>query len=75
MTPLTHRHCYNEPNFSMRLLGFLLLVAGWTLVLAALALLPPGRSQASFVLISLGVEVLGSTFVFRSHVIPGRDRR
>jgi hypothetical protein len=75
MTPLTHRHCYNEPNFSMRLMGFLLLVAGWMLVLTAIALLPSGPSQVSFVLIALGVEALGLTFVFRSHLIPGRDRK
>jgi hypothetical protein len=59
----------------MRLLGFLLLVAGWILVLAALGLLPFGPSQASFVLVALGVEALGLTFVFRSHLISGKDRK
>jgi hypothetical protein len=59
----------------MRLMGFLLLVAGWTLVLAALALLPFGPSQVSFVLVALGVEALGLTLAFRSHLIPGRDRK
>jgi hypothetical protein len=58
----------------MRLLGFVLLVAGWILVLAALALLPSGASQSSFVLVALGVEVLGLIFVFRSHLISGRGR-
>jgi len=56
-------------------MGFLLLVAGWTLVLAALALLPYGLSEVSFVLIAFGVEALGLTLVFRSHLIPGRDRK
>jgi len=53
----------------------LLLVAGWALVLTALALLPPGPSEVSFVLIAAGVEALGLTLVFRSHLIPGRDRK
>jgi hypothetical protein len=59
----------------MRLMGFLLLVAGWALVLTALALLPSGPSQISFALIAFGVEALGLTFVFRSHLISGRDRK
>ncbi len=59
----------------MRLMGFLLLVTGWMLVLAALALLPYGPSEISFVLIACGVEALGLTLVFRSHLIPGRDRK
>jgi hypothetical protein len=59
----------------MRLLGFLLLVAGWMLVLTALGLLPLGPSQSAFVLVALGVEALGLTFVFRSHLIAGRDRK
>jgi len=59
----------------MRLLGFLLLVAGWMLVLAALGLLPSGLSQTTFVLVALAVEALGLAFVFRSHLISGRDRK
>ncbi len=58
----------------MRLMGFLLLVAGWALVLTALALLPSGPSQVSFVLVAVAVEALGLTLVFRSHLIPGRTR-
>ena len=53
----------------------MLLVAGWMLVLAALGLLPSGPSQTSFVLVALAVEALGLTFVFRSHLISGRDRK
>jgi hypothetical protein len=56
----------------MRLLGFVLLVAGWVLVLAALSLLPSGASQSGFVAVALGVEALGLVFVFRSHLISGR---
>jgi hypothetical protein len=59
----------------MRLLGFLLLLAGWMLVLAALALLPAGTSQSEFVVVALAVELLGLAFVFRSHLIAGKERR
>jgi hypothetical protein len=59
----------------MKLMGFLLLAAGWLLVLAAMALLPAGASQISFVLVALSVEALGLTFVFRSHLIASRDRK
>jgi hypothetical protein len=60
----------------MKLTGFLLLVAGWMLVLAAVALLPSGPAQVSFVLVAFGVEGLGLTFVFRAHLItPSRERK
>jgi hypothetical protein len=59
----------------MKVTGFLLLLSGWIIVLAALALLPSGPSEVSFVLLALGVEVLGLTLVFRAHLIPGRERR
>jgi hypothetical protein len=59
----------------MKLTGFVLLLGGWIIVLAAIALLPSSTSQVSFVLVALGVEVLGLTLVFRAHLIPGRDRR
>jgi hypothetical protein len=59
----------------MKLTGFLLLVGGWIIVLAAIALLPSGPSQVSFVLVALGVEALGLTLVFRAHLIPSRERK
>ena len=59
----------------MKLLGFLLLLGGWIIVLAAIVLLPSGASQISFVLVALGVELLGLTLVFRAHLIPSRERR
>ncbi|MGB6943203.1 MAG: hypothetical protein WBE37_12450 [Bryobacteraceae bacterium] len=59
----------------MKLTGFLLLVGGWIIVLAAIALLPSGPSQISFVLVSLGVEALGLTLVFRAHLLPSRERK
>jgi len=59
----------------MKLIGLLLLVGGWIIVLGALALLPSGPSQASFVLVALGVELLGLGLVFRAHLIPSRERK
>jgi hypothetical protein len=59
----------------MRLTGFLLLAGGWIIVLGAIALLPSGPSEVAFVLVALGVETLGLTLVFRSHLAPGRERR
>lgn len=52
----------------MRLAGFLLLVTGWGLVLAAVALLPAFSTRVLFVLAGMGVEVLGLGLVFRSHL-------
>jgi hypothetical protein len=51
------------------------MLGGWIIVLAAIALLPAGPSQASFVLVALGVEILGLTLVFRAHLIPSRERK
>jgi hypothetical protein len=58
----------------MKVLGFLLLLAGWFLVLASIVLLPALASRAGFVFAGIAVEVLGMIFVFRSHAIP-RDEK
>lgn len=64
----------------MKLAGFLLLVAGWGIVLAAVALLPsaPPRtgltSLTGFVLAGLAVETLGLILVVRSHLVPREER-
>ena len=57
----------------MKIAGFLLLLAGWLLVLAAVVLLPAGGSRAAFVLAGMAVEVLALVLVFRSHRIPHRS--
>jgi hypothetical protein len=59
----------------MKLTGFLLLLGGWVIVPSAIALLPSGPSQVSFVLVALGVEALGLTLVFRAHLTPSRERK
>jgi hypothetical protein len=58
----------------MKVLSFLLLLAGWFLVLASIVLLPSPTSRAGFVFASIGVEALGLILVFRSHAIP-RDEK
>jgi hypothetical protein len=58
----------------MRLAGFLLLLAGWGIVLAAVALLPPAPPRAVFVLAGIGVEALGLVFVVRSHLVFRGER-
>jgi hypothetical protein len=61
--------------FDMKFVGFLLLVTGWLLVLAAIVLLTASLSRAVFVLAGMGVEALGLSFVIRSHLILREDKR
>jgi len=59
----------------MKLLGFLLLLAGWAIVLAAIILLPSAIVRAAFVLSGMAVEILGFALVIRSHLLsPGEIR-
>jgi hypothetical protein len=58
----------------MRLPGFLLLLAGWLIVLSAVALLR-STAQGIFAVAGLGVQLLGLALVFRSHVIPHGSKR
>jgi hypothetical protein len=58
----------------MKFLGFMLLVAGWLLVLAALVLLAAPALRVSFVLAGIGVEALGLTLAIRSHLIPREEK-
>ena len=59
--------------FGMKFVGFLLLLTGWFLVLAAIVLLASPSSRTGFVLAGLAVEVLGLTLVIRSHLIVRED--
>jgi hypothetical protein len=54
----------------MKVAGFLLLIAGWILVLAAIALLTAAGPRVAFLLAGLGVEVLGLVLVARAHLTP-----
>ena len=51
----------------MKLTGFLLLLSGWGIVLAALSLLGTGPLSI-FILLGLGVEILGLVLVTRAHL-------
>ena len=59
----------------MKLLGFLMLLAGWVIVFSAAALLESPAPRTAFVLAGMGVEVLALVLVARSHVILRRDRQ
>jgi hypothetical protein len=52
----------------MKLVGFLLLLAGWFLVLAALEMLRAPTPRALFVLAGFAIEVLGLALVFRANI-------
>ncbi len=58
----------------MKIAGFLLLPAGWALVLAAVILLPSPLPRAAFVLAGIGVEALGLVLVVRSHLGFRKER-
>jgi len=58
----------------MKLAGLLLLLAGWGIVLAAVALLSSALPLTGFVLAGVGVEALGLILVVRSHLVLRGER-
>lgn len=56
--------------FFVKIFGFLLLLAGWGLVLAALALLAASVPRAIFTLAGVCVELVGLGLVMRAHLVP-----
>jgi hypothetical protein len=58
---------------NMKLGGFLFLLSGWAIVLAALRLLH-GGAVPGFVLAGLGVEILGLVLVARAHLPASEDK-
>jgi len=58
----------------MKAVGFLMLLAGWFLVLAAIVLLASLSLRGAFVLAGVAVEGLGLTLAFRSHLIPREEK-
>ena len=56
----------------MRVIGFFLLVSGWIIVLAAIALLQ-AAPQTAFALAGACVQLLGLTLAVRAHLIPHGD--
>ena len=63
-----------EGSIEMKIAGLLLLLAGWLLVLAAVALLAAPAPRCGFVLAGIGVEILGLFLVFRAHSPVARER-
>jgi hypothetical protein len=57
----------------MKLLGFLLLLSGWGIVLAAVAMLR-GKAVSAFILAGVAVEILGFVLVARSHLPVSEER-
>ena len=62
-------------NTTIKLTGIFLLLSGWVIVLAALALLERGGPQSGFALAGGAVEVVGAALLFRAHRIPIGERR
>ena len=58
----------------MKVVGFLLLLAGWFLAVAAIVLFASPPLRAAFVLVGIAVEALGLILVFRSHLIPREEK-
>jgi hypothetical protein len=58
----------------MKLSAFLLLAAGWGIVVSALFLLPSPPMRMSFVLAGIAVQILGLILAIRSHRILDLER-
>jgi hypothetical protein len=58
----------------MKLAGFLLLLAGWIIVVAAVVLALPPNARMIFVLAGVGVEIVGLTLVILSNPLAVREK-
>ncbi len=59
----------------MKVAGFLMLAAGWFIVLASMPLLGSMKLLTMFVLAGVGVEVIGLVLVVRSHLVLEDETR
>jgi len=59
----------------IKLTGVFLLISGWIIVLAALAVLPPGAAESGFALAGGAVEAVGAALLFRAHASASGARR
>ena len=59
----------SEESIGMKLAGFLLLIAGWGIVISTLPLLPSLTMRAAFVLAGMAVEFVGLGLVVRAHLV------
>jgi hypothetical protein len=60
---------------SLKLIGCLLLVSGWLIVLAALAVLPAFVQRAAFTAAGLGTEILGMVLLTRAYTLEQRRQK
>lgn len=58
----------------MKLVALFLLLAGWIIVLAAVALMESAGPRAAFSLAGAGVEALGFGLLVRAHMPQHEDR-
>ncbi len=58
----------------MKLASFLLLLAGWGIVLSALVLFASGPMRGTFVLAGMGLEILGLSLSVRAHLLGKEER-
>ena len=58
----------------MKLAGYLLLLAGWIIVAAAVILPLPANAKAVFVLAGVAVEIMGLTLVIRSNPLAAGEK-
>jgi len=65
--------CATAHSAKMKLIGFLLLLSGWVIVIAALAMLH-GAAVSVFILAGITVEILGFVLAARAHLPVGEER-
>jgi hypothetical protein len=58
----------------MKPAGLLLLVAGWGIVISAVALLPSPMGRAGFALAGIAVELLGLALMVYSHLVLNAEK-
>jgi hypothetical protein len=58
----------------MKFAGFLLLLAGWGIALAAVILLRTAAPRGAFILAGVAVECVGMVLVARSHLRRGGEK-
>ena len=59
----------SEELIGMKFAGFLLLIAGWGIVVSTLPLLPSLAMRTTFVLAGMMVEFVGLGLVVRAHLV------
>ena len=59
----------------MRLIGLFLLLAGWVIALAAVALIRLAAERAGFALAGAAVEALGLGLLVHAHLLPRGEQR